>query len=62
MPAFLSSPRACLQLEKANRQLADLKQHQAQAEAERAGLIERAVQANALAEGLQKQVLQLLRQ
>ena len=62
MPAFLPSPSACLQLEKANRQLADLKQQQAQAEAERAGLIERAVQANALAEGLQKQVLQLLRQ
>ena len=59
MPAFLPSHNARLQLEKANRQLADLKQQQTQAEAERAGLIERAVQATALAEGLQKQVLQL---
>ena len=45
-----------MQLEKVNRQLAELKQQAAQMEAERAGLIERAVQASALAESLQKQV------
>lgn len=39
-----------------NRQLAELRQQQAHAEAEWAGLIERAVQATALAETLQKQV------
>jgi len=45
-----------LQLEKANRSLAELSQQHAQAEAERAGLIEKAVQATALAGNLQKQV------
>ena len=46
----------CMQLEKANRQIAELQQQHTQAEVERAGLIERAVQATALADSLQKQV------
>lgn len=45
-----------MQLEKTNRQMTELQRQQVQAEAERAGLIERAMQATALADSLQKQV------